>query len=277
MKMQDLMLKFPHLPEKILQKLDSESLFKCREVSRPWQNIIDGRNYPWLCTVNIPTILKERNSYLHLASTTGQIEAFKIALNQEGDVNIKNEHDETSFHLACKYGHFKIVQLLIKNTDMEIDFNAKENFRGHTGFHFACQRGHLDVVKIIVENKTALSIDLNSKGKINNTAFQVACANGYSDIVKILLENAASLGIDPNETNLCGLSPFILACNHANSDMVNIFMDNAANLDIDINAKSSRYQKSFTGFHLACAKGYTNGLSLSKLGLLDTAKKTRDI
>ena len=256
--MQDLILKFPHLPEKILQKLDSESLFKCREVSRPWQNIIDGRNYPWLRTVNIPTILKERNSYLHLASATGQIEAFEIALNQEGDVNIKNEHDETSFHLACKNGHFKIVQFLIKNADLEIDFNAKENFRGHTGFHLACQQGHLDVVKIIVENKTALSIDLNSKGKLNDTAFQVACAYGHSDIVKILMENSASLGIDPNETNLGGLSPFILACNHANSDTVNIFMKNAANLDIDLNAKTSKIQKSFTGFHLACAKGYTN-------------------
>ena len=85
------MLKFPHFSEQILQKLDSESIFRVREVARSWKNIIDGRNYPWLRTVNIPTILKERNSYLHLASATGQIEAFKTAINQEDDVNIKNE------------------------------------------------------------------------------------------------------------------------------------------------------------------------------------------
>ena len=278
--MQDLMLKFPHLPEKILQKLDSESLFKCREVSRPWQNIIDGRNYPWLRTVNIPTILKERNSYLHLASATGQIEAFKTAINQEDDVNIKNEHDETSFHLACKNGHFKIVQFLIKNTDLEIDFNAKGKSRGCTGFHFACHRGHLDVVKIIVENKTALSLDLNSNGKLNNKAFQVACTNGYSDIIKILMKNAASLGIDPNAKYAGCPSPFIWACNTANSDMVNIFMENAANLDIDLNAKTSRLQKSFTGFHLACAKGYTNVVKIFLKNAanlkIDLNKKCRD-
>ena len=92
MEIQDLMLRCPHLPERIFQKLEYKSLFKCREVSRSWENIIDRRNYPWLCIVNIPTVLKERNSYIHLAAETGQIEAFKIALNQEEDANIKNGH-----------------------------------------------------------------------------------------------------------------------------------------------------------------------------------------
>ena len=126
MNIQDLIIKFPHLPEKIFQKLGCESLFKIREVARSWQNIIDGRNYPWLCIVNVPTILKERNSYLHLASKTGQIEAFKMALNQEEDKNIKNELGQTSFHLACVNCRPKIVNLLMKSTDFEINFNATE-------------------------------------------------------------------------------------------------------------------------------------------------------
>ena len=61
MKIQDLMVRFPHLPEKIFQKLDCEGLFKCRKVARSWLNIIDERNYPWLRIVNIPTILKKRH------------------------------------------------------------------------------------------------------------------------------------------------------------------------------------------------------------------------
>ena len=55
MKVEDLMLRFPHLPEQIFQKLDNKNLFKCREVAKSWQNLIDGRNYPWLRIVNIPT------------------------------------------------------------------------------------------------------------------------------------------------------------------------------------------------------------------------------
>ena len=205
--MENLMLKFPHLFLKIFQKLDHESLFNCRVIARSWQNTIDGRNYPWLRIVNIPTILKERNSYLHQAAATGQIEAFKIALNQEGDVNIKNEHDETSFYLACKNGCFKIIQLLLENTGLEIDFNAKDNSRGFTAFHFACQRGHFEVVKVLVENRitAGLDIDLKAKTKNGDTAFYLACIIGHSDVVKILLENAADLDIDLN--GLIGMPP----------------------------------------------------------------------
>ena len=49
MKMEELMLKFPHLPEKLFQKLDSKSLFKCKEVARSWENIIGGSKSVWLC------------------------------------------------------------------------------------------------------------------------------------------------------------------------------------------------------------------------------------
>jgi hypothetical protein len=104
------MLKFPHLPEQIFQKVDNSSLFKCREVARLWQNIIDERNYPWLRIVNIPkTIFKKRHKYLHLAAETGQIQAFKTAFNQEKNSNITNNCGETSFHLSCKNGHISIA------------------------------------------------------------------------------------------------------------------------------------------------------------------------
>ena len=57
-------------------------------------------------------------------------------------------------------------------------------------------------------------------------------------------------------------------------------MDNAANLDIDLNAKTSRLQKSFTGFHLACAKGYTNVVKIFLKNAanlkIDLNKKCRD-
>ena len=259
MKMQVLMLKFPHLPEQIFQKLDSASLFKSREVANSWQNIIDGRNYPWLRIVNIPSILKERNSYLHLAAETGQIEAFKTAFNQEGDKNIKNSCGGTPFHLASKNGRFKIVQLLLKNNDPEINYNAKDNSDGITPFHCACEKGNLDVVKIFIENAAALSIDLNAKSESGVTAFQIACFFGHLDVVKILVENSATLNIDLNakDSVLCAYAPFLLACHNDHTDLVKIFMENAEKFGIDLNAKST-YLNNYTGFHQACLKGNTN-------------------
>ena len=191
------MLRFPHLPEQIFQKLDDESLSKCREVTRSWQNIIDGRNYPWLRIVNIPTILKERNSYLHLAAKTGQIEAFKTAFNEEEDKNIKNGVGETPFYLACYGGCLKIVQLLLKNHD--IDLNDQTNF-GLTPFYYACMSGHFDVVKMLMKNKAALSIDITPKGQgniwVGNATDCLACHRGQLDVVKIFIEYANTSNID---------------------------------------------------------------------------------
>ena len=46
-KMDNVVLKFPHLFEQIIRKLNNESLFKSREVARSWQYFSNERNYPW--------------------------------------------------------------------------------------------------------------------------------------------------------------------------------------------------------------------------------------
>ena len=187
MKIQDLILKFPHLPEQIFQKLDNESLSKSREVSKFWKNVIDGKNCSWLRIVNIPTILNNGNTYLHLGAKTGQIEAYKNALAGEEDKYIRNEFNETSFLLACKNGRFQIVQL-------------------------ACQSGKSDENKILMENTCSFNIGLNRRDKYWMTGFHWACDKGYFEVVKILIGNAVSLSIDLNATMAIGNNAFHIAC-----------------------------------------------------------------
>ena len=83
--MEVLIQRFPHLAEQIFQKLENDSLAKSREVRISWQNLIDERNYTWLRIVNIPTILKGKNTYLHLAAKNGQLEAFRMTLKEAED------------------------------------------------------------------------------------------------------------------------------------------------------------------------------------------------
>ena len=118
--MDNLMLRFPHLFEQMFQKLKNRSLFKSREVARSWKCFINQRNYPWFCVTNISMILKNSNTYLHLAAETGQIDAFKTALIEAVDKNIKNYYGETPFHLACKNGHFEIVELLLTKSSLNM-------------------------------------------------------------------------------------------------------------------------------------------------------------
>ena len=106
--MRDLILRFPHVAEQIFQQLDSKSLAKCREVHRLLQKFIDERNYPslqykaiWLCIVNIPTILQNGDTYMHLAAQWGQTDMFEIILDEEEKKNPKNCKGETPFLVAC--------------------------------------------------------------------------------------------------------------------------------------------------------------------------------
>jgi ankyrin repeat protein len=240
------MLRFPHLPEVIFQKLDNESLFKSREVARSWQNMIDGRNYPWLRIVNIPKILQKRNTYLHLAAETGQIKAFTTAFNEEKNINIKNEFGVTIFHRACENGRFLIVQFLLENTDMQINVDEKDNQSidlnaktemGRTAFNVACFEGHADVVKLLIDSATTLRIDLNTKDAYFKTAFLWACIEGHTDVVKVLMDNAAAFNIDLNAMDQSGMTAFHSACEGGFSDVVQIFMENASLLSINLNTK----------------------------------------
>ena len=50
--------RFPHIIEKIFEKLDNKSLTRCRGVCKKWQRFIDERKMPWIRIVNFPSILK---------------------------------------------------------------------------------------------------------------------------------------------------------------------------------------------------------------------------
>ena len=233
--MDNVVLKFPHLFEQIIRKLNNESLFKSREVTRSWTYLINERNYPWLCLVNIPTVLQKRNTYLHLAAASGQLDAFKAALCKEEDKNIKNSHGLTFFHLACIDGRFNIVEHSIKSTNLNIDVNVKTDNTCNTGFILACQEGHSKVVKILKENALTLGIDLNTQDRYSCTGFYWACQMGHLDVIKLLLENAASVDLVNYKT---GETAFHVAGRWGHTDVVKILTENAAILGLDLNTQN---------------------------------------
>ena len=102
--MRDIILRFPHLAEQIFQQLNNEDLVRCREVEKLWKEFIDERNYPWLRIVNIPTVLQNGNTYMHLAAQCGQTNMFEKLLSKEDNKNVKNNYGESSFlHFPSLY------------------------------------------------------------------------------------------------------------------------------------------------------------------------------
>ena len=85
----------------IFEKLDGNSLKRCREVSKSWKNTIDCYNILW-------------------------------------DYIVKKNEANNTLQLAIKKGHTKIVQMLIqKPADFNIDWQARDA-DGSTLLHLAC-------------------------------------------------------------------------------------------------------------------------------------------
>ena len=54
-----MLTRFPHVGEKIFGSLDTQSLKKCKHISRLWYNFIDGQKFPWIKIVK--KVVKESN------------------------------------------------------------------------------------------------------------------------------------------------------------------------------------------------------------------------
>ena len=100
----------------------------------------------------------------------------------------------TALFYACSNGHKDVVQLLLDNSERNIDLNAK-SIGGLTAFIYACINGHKDVVKLLLDNSER-NIDLNARSNIGWTAFMYACRCGFKDVVKLLIQHSKTKGID---------------------------------------------------------------------------------
>ena len=117
--------RFPHIPEKVFEIMDIESLKKFRKVSKSWQECIDNRDILWN----------------------------KVS---------RTKNDAKALQSACEKGHSKMVKVLIqKSAEFNIDLNAKDKF-GTTIFHQACMDGWSKIAEILIQNSAEFNINLNA-------------------------------------------------------------------------------------------------------------------
>ena len=90
--------------------------------------------------------------------------------------------------LACRNGHKDVVQLLLNNSERNIDVNARNQWE-ETSLMYACRYGYKDVVQLLLDNSEK-NIDMNARSNGGRTAFMFACSNGHKDVVQILLDNS---------------------------------------------------------------------------------------
>ena len=216
--MEEVYLRFPHLSEDIYGSLSSESLAKCKEVSKYWYQYLDDQKF----------VEKRANKVKLLIETVkkfGQIQDYHTQENPFDKKTRKTIIEDARngkfllvhvrimvnldrlyapgqpFLAAASAGHFEVVKYLVDN-----QFDKNPNTYGssrETPLHCAARDDKLDVVKYIMSNVS----DMNPKDKFGQTPLHYAARRGNLDVVKYIMDKVEDKS--PIDSN--GNIPFHMA------------------------------------------------------------------
>ena len=255
--MEELISRFPHIALQIFEQLDNKILVYCREVVNAWQNFIDDKNLIWIRIVNIPTILNDGNTYLHVAARTKQTMMFRMIFYDEEFKNPRNSKGETPFHIVCDLGYFEIAEIIIeKSIDFHLNLNKQDNC-DRTPFQNACSKGYKKIVDMLLKKSSEFNFKLGCKNALGLTAFHFACLMDHYEIAEMLMQKSSEIDLDLNSTNIFdGMTAFSYACFCGHSKIVEMIMQKSTQLNIDLNIKiNSIKEENRTAFHYACKYG----------------------
>ena len=92
-------------------------------------------------------LLQSNAKSLHRSAEEGDIEAVKEHLAAGTDKNVRaGNWGDTPLHRAAFWGYKEIVELLINN---EVDVNAKDDY-GCTPLHDAAEYSHLEIAEMLI-------------------------------------------------------------------------------------------------------------------------------
>jgi len=221
--MNELMLRFPHIPEQIFEELDFKNLTNLRLVSKSWKQFIDEREHRWYPFKNMIVLLKPKSTE----------NLFRDVTNP--------------FHLACMMGQAGLAEIIMKNSaKLNIVLNGNIPNHGHTVFHFACITGNAKIAEMIMKNSVKYDFDLNAKDNSGFTAYHYACMMGKTSVVDMMINNYESVKIDFTIKDSQIVHGYALHCNgetysstgfklaqlHRRTDVVNLIRTKMQNCKI---------------------------------------------
>lgn len=144
-------------------------------------------------------------------------------------INQKVLEDEgqrcTPLIVAARYGHNKVVRMLLDKFKPDLEQEGTVKFNGYviegaTALWAAAGAGHLSVLKTLVK----AGANVNHPTKTNSTPLRAACFNGRLDIVKYLIEHQADINIPNTFNNTC----LMIASYKGHLDIVNFLLEKGA-------------------------------------------------
>lgn len=146
---------------------------------------------------------------LHIACENGELECVKILIENEANLDAKNNNGDFPIHKAAYRGYTEIINYLALSGS-KLD---PKNFNFDTPLHLLSFYGHSEALEMMIKKKAKINV----KNKNDNTALHLASKHDHLKCIKVLLEN----NIYFNTKNENGYTALILACYHGHEKICN--------------------------------------------------------
>jgi len=160
---------------------------------------------------NINAKDEDDNTPLHHACENNLLEVVKKLVDKGADVNFQNEYGDTPLHYASSYSDLEIIECLVDN-GANVNAKDKDHF---TPLHYACINNNpLETVKYLVSK----GADVNPKNKFGFTPLHSACRKNLLEVVKYLLNKGADVKAKDKDRS----TPLDIALKYGHQEIINL-------------------------------------------------------
>jgi ankyrin repeat protein len=181
---------------------------------------------------------------LHLASRYGHADLAELLLEHGGDADAQDQDKWTPLHLASHHGHVEVARVLL-NHGADPEARSKVGWGpdawsqgGWSPLERASEEGHVEVARVLLEH----GADVKSRNKNKQTPLHFAQGE---EVTRLLLKH----GADANALDFDGRSPLHRASNYRRVGAARVLLEHG----VDANARDAH---DATPLHLASRGGY---------------------
>ena len=137
--------------------------------------------------------------FLSVWKSGGKPDILQLFLDYNADVHVCDGKEDTPLHFAAREGFFELAQILLEHN---ADVNS-QNYHGSTPLLLASEYGYPDVVQLLLDYKA----DLYLRDSDGDTPLHCAAIGGQLEVSRLLLK----LNVEVNSRNVNGSTPLHLA------------------------------------------------------------------
>ncbi|KAM4808294.1 ankyrin repeat and death domain-containing protein 1B [Rhinophrynus dorsalis] len=204
--------------------------------------------------VNINARNNLNRTALHFAVAGNHMQAVGFLLSHKARVDTADKHGLTVLHLAAWSADLTIVQMLIKAGVSQ----KATNEEGMNVLHFAAQNNKIDIVNYLI--KDLQLNDLNILDKKGRRAFHLAAEKGHIDMIN----NLVSLNLFSSEKDKEGNTALHLAAKNGHIEVVKALVEKWEGIDEPNEIGATPFYLAVEGGHDVCVTHLlTNGRNMN--------------